>query len=154
MTGDSAAPVAVVRQRLAAPPDVVYDEWTDPGRLAEWMCPRPARCLSVTADVRIGGAIGFEIDDGGLRFLVSGNFVVLDPPHRLAFTWSCSTWPDPTAQSIVTVTIDQDGTGASVLTIEHALLPSGLAEQHVSGWTQIAAQLAETIRLRPSVPGG
>lgn len=39
MTGP-AAQAAVVRQRLPAAPDVVFDEWTDAARLAEWMCPR------------------------------------------------------------------------------------------------------------------
>ena len=37
---DPAAQVAVVRQRLPAPPDVIFDEWTDAARLAEWMRPR------------------------------------------------------------------------------------------------------------------
>ncbi len=137
--------MAVVRQRLPAPPAAVYDEWTDPDALAEWMCPRPARCLSVTADPRIGGALRFEIEDAGVTFLVSGNFLTLDRPRRLSFTWSCSTWPDPTVQSVVTVTIEPDGADASVLTIEHALLPSGLAEQHMRGWALIAGQLARAV---------
>jgi uncharacterized protein YndB with AHSA1/START domain len=59
------APVAVVRQRLPAPPDVVYDEWTDPAKLAEWMCPRPARCLNVEADPPVGGRVGFDIEEAG-----------------------------------------------------------------------------------------
>lgn len=142
MTDRGEPPVVVVRQRLPAPPAAVYDEWTDADALAEWMCPRPARCLSVTADPRVGGALRFEIEDDGVTFLVSGNFLTLDRPRRLSFTWSCSTWPDPAAQSIVTVTIEAAGADASLLTIEHALLPSGLADQHARGWTLIAGQLA------------
>lgn len=95
----------------------------------------------------------FEIDDEGVRFLVSGNYVTLEPPHRLAFTWSCSTWPDPAAQSLVTVTISADGPAASLLTIEHTLLPSGLTGQHARGWALIAVQLADVLRRRPTVPG-
>ena len=153
MIRDPAAPVAIVRQRLPAPPEVVYEEWTEPSRLATWMCPRPARCLSVTADARIGGVVRFEIEEGGIRFLVTGNYVLLDRPHRLAFTWSCSTWPDPSVQSMVTVTIDRDGPGASLLTIEHAMLPSGLTEQHARGWERIGSQLASAITGRSTVPG-
>jgi uncharacterized protein YndB with AHSA1/START domain len=137
--------VAVVSQRLPAPPDAVYREWTDAGRLAEWMCPRPARCLSVTADPRVGGALWFDIEDGGQRFQVSGNYLTLDRPHRVAFSWSCSTWPDPSVQSVVTVTIKPDGTDASIMTIEHALLPPTLVEQHARGWTLIAGQLATAL---------
>jgi uncharacterized protein YndB with AHSA1/START domain len=145
-------PAAVVRQRLPAPPDAVYAEWTDPARLAEWMCPRPARCLHVAADPRIGGVVRFDIEDGGQRFQVSGNYLTLDRPHRVAFSWSCSTWPDPTVQSIVTVTIEPDGTEASIMTIEHALLPPALVRQHADGWTAIAGQLSAALtRLNPRV---
>jgi hypothetical protein len=56
-------------------------------------------------------------------------------------------------QSLVTVTIDAAGPGASLLTIEHALLPSGLTGQHASGWTRIGAQLADVVRRRSTVPG-
>lgn len=135
------APVAVVRQRLPAPPDVVYDEWTDPAKLAEWMCPRPARCLNVEADPRVGGRVGFDIEEAGRTFRVSGNYLTLDRPRRLAFTWSCSTWPDPTIQSVVTVTIEPEGTRASIMTIEHELLPPALVQQHAHGWAAIAGQL-------------
>src|SRR5262249_48034895 len=48
------SPVVVVRRTLPAPPDAVYDEWLDPEALTEWMCPRPARCLAVTLDPRVG----------------------------------------------------------------------------------------------------
>ena len=60
---DPVVHIAVVRQRLPAPPDVVFDEWTDAARLAEWMCPRPARCLNVEAAARIGGTLGFDIEE-------------------------------------------------------------------------------------------
>jgi len=46
---------------------------------------------------------------------------------------------------VVTVTIEPDGADASVLTIEHALLPSGLSDQHAHGWTLIAEQLAQAV---------
>ena len=113
----------MVRQRLPAPPDVVFDEWTDAARLAEWMCPRPARCLNVEADPRIGGTVRFDIEEAGRTFRVSGTYLTLERPHRVAFTWSCSTWPDPTIQTVVTVTIEPDGADTSIMTIEHELLP-------------------------------
>jgi uncharacterized protein YndB with AHSA1/START domain len=140
------AQAAVVRQRLPAPPDVVFDEWTDAARLAEWMCPRPARCLNVEADARIGGTLGFDIEEAGKTFRVSGNYLTLERPHRVAFTWSCSTWPDPTIQTVVTVTIEPDGAEASMMTIEHQLLPPALVHQHAHGWALISIQLQSHLR--------
>jgi uncharacterized protein YndB with AHSA1/START domain len=141
----SGALVAVVRHRLPAPPDAVYDQWTDPAELAEWMCPRPARCLHVEADPRIGGIVRFDIEEAGQRFRVSGHYLTLDRPHKLAFTWSCSTWPGPAIQSVVTVTIEPDGVSGSIMTIEHALLPPELVQQHASGWRVIAGQLTAAL---------
>lgn len=143
---DRLARVAVVRQRLPAPPDVVFDEWTDAARLAEWMCPRPARCLNVQADPRIGGTLRFDIEEAGRTFQVSGTYLTLERPHRVAFTWSCSTWPDPTSQTVVTVTIEPDGAEASIMTIEHELLPPALVQQHAHGWTVISMQLSSRLR--------
>jgi uncharacterized protein YndB with AHSA1/START domain len=143
---DLPAQAAVVRQRLPAPPDIVFDEWTDAARLAEWMCPRPARCLHVEADPRPGGRLMFDIEEEGKTFRVSGNYLTLERPHRVAFTWSCSTWPDPTIQTVVTVTIEPDGAGASIMTIEHELLPPALVPQHARGWTVISTQLRSHLR--------
>ena len=145
---DPAAPAAVVRQRLPAPPDVVFDEWTDAGRLAEWMCPRPARCVNVEADPRIGGTLRFDVEEAGNTFRVSGKYVTLERPNRVAFTWSCSTWPDPTIQTIVTVTIEAEGAEASIMTITHELPPT-LLPQHAHGWTVISRQLEAQLHSRP-----
>jgi uncharacterized protein YndB with AHSA1/START domain len=100
----------------------------------------------VEADPRIGGTLGFDIEEAGRTFRVSGNYLTLERPHRVAFTWSCSTWPDPTIQTVVTVTIEPDGAEASIMTIEHALLPPALVQQHAYGWTVISMQLESRLR--------
>jgi hypothetical protein len=57
-----------------------------------------------------------------------------------------STWPDPTIQSVVTVTIEPDGAEASIMTIEHELLPPALVRRHAHGWTAISTQLESRLR--------
>jgi hypothetical protein len=42
---------------------------------------------------------------------------------------------------VVTVTTEPDGAQASIMTIEHELLPPALVRQHAHGWAVIAAQL-------------
>ena len=135
------ARTAVVRRMLPASPDVVYDEWLDPAALADWMCPRPARCRNVEMQPWVGGRLRIDISDGGAEFWVSGEYLVLDRPGLLSFTWSCSTWPDPGLRTVVTVLLEPRGDD-TLMTITHTLLPPGLAEQHASGWAAIAEQLA------------
>ncbi|HEY7359888.1 MAG TPA: SRPBCC domain-containing protein [Streptosporangiaceae bacterium] len=142
---EAPARAAVVRRLLPAAPDVVYDEWLDPGALADWMCPRPARCRGIESEPRLGGRLRIDIEDGGTEFWVSGEYLVLDRPRRLSFSWSCSTWPDPGLKSVVNVLLEPRENERTLMTIEHTLLPPGLVDQHQRGWTAIAGQLAEEL---------
>jgi uncharacterized protein YndB with AHSA1/START domain len=142
---------AQVRRLLPAPPEVVYDEWLDPVALADWMCPRPARCRGIESDPRVGGRLRIDIEEEGAEFYVTGEYLVLDRPGRLSFTWSCSTWPHSGHSSVVTVLLEPREAGQTLMTIWHTLLPPGLADQHARGWEAIAAQLAAS--LPPRRPG-
>ena len=64
--------------QIAAPPEVVFAYFTDPGRMVEWMG------VGALLDPRPGGAL--RIDANG-RDVVVGEYVELDPPRRLVFTW-------------------------------------------------------------------
>jgi uncharacterized protein YndB with AHSA1/START domain len=139
------SPVVVVRRTLPAPPDVVYDEWLDPEAMMEWMCPRPARCLNVAMDPRIGGTLRIDIEDEGERFFVRGAFLALDRPRLLRFTWSCSLWADPELATTVSVNLDPHGNRETLMTIRHAMLPPDVRERHEHGWMKIAGQFADEL---------
>lgn len=138
-------PTALVVQLLPAPPSVVYEEWLDPEALADWMCPRPARATKIEIEPTVGGVVRIDIEEYGVEYTVSGRFVELEHPRRLSFTWSCTTWADPEIESLVTVTLDPFGDNETFMTIEHALLPPDLIDQHQTGWARIAEQLAQEL---------
>ncbi|MGE2729293.1 SRPBCC family protein [Mycolicibacterium vaccae] len=151
MTAD---PVVRVRRVLPAPPEEVFDEWLDPDALMDWMCPRPARCVAVHVDPRVGGRVRFDVDDGdgGPPIVITGQILDLDRPNLLRFTWSHSGWADPTAQSIVRVTfgpVEPGGDGETLMSIEHALLPAEAFDDHDHGWTVTADQLADVLEGQP-----
>ena len=77
-----------------------------------------------------------------VEFCVSGEYLVLDRPTRLSFSWSCSTWPDPSLKSVVNVLLEARENAQTLMTIEHTLLPPRLVDQHERGWAAIARQLA------------
>jgi len=109
------------------------------------MCPRPARATRVELDARVGGALRIDVADGTIEFVVTGEYVEVDPPHRLAFTWRCSNWPDPRLDTVVTVTIEPQGVDQSLMRIRHRRLPPLLASSHEDGWARIAEQLARVL---------
>ena len=142
--------VTVVVQRvMPAPPEVVFDEWLDPEALHEWMCPDPVRVLGVTVEPRVGGVVRFDVDDSGTPVLISGQFLTIERPRLLRFTWSNSNWADPSRASIVNVTFEPSGEDETLMSIEHSLLPTGEFEAFHNGWIitfgQLAARLESTV---------
>ncbi|HTD51323.1 MAG TPA: SRPBCC family protein [Acidimicrobiia bacterium] len=138
---------ALVQRVLPAPPDAVFAEWIDPEALAEWMCPRPARATHIELDARVGGLLRLDIVDDETEMVVTGRFLALDRPNHLQFTWTCSTWPTESSDSVVTVTLQPHGGDATLMTIRHTLVPPDQVANHQHGWEQIGAQLAQQLRI-------
>ncbi len=122
--------VVVVEQtvRIAAAPATVWMFWTDPARVAQWW--------GVAADVvpEPGGRFRVKIGDGPA---MRGEFVELDPPHRLVFTfgWEHRAPGEPLApgSTRVEVTLEPDADG-TLLVLRHAELPAADAGEHEKGW--------------------
>jgi uncharacterized protein YndB with AHSA1/START domain len=139
-------PVAVVETVLPAACPVVYREWLSVEALTEWMCPRPARLRGVELDPVVSGLYRLDIVEDGREMLVVGRFLTLDPPHVIRFTWSCSTWPDPLQESVVTVHLRPAGSGDEThMTIRHELVPPDTTGTHAAGWQLVAKQLADRL---------
>jgi len=136
---------AVVTCDLPAAQEVVYDEWLDRESLMEWMCPHPARPVSIEIEPVVGGSLRFDIDDEGSPMVVTGTYLTLDRPRRIEFTWNCSTWPRDQQDSVVSVTFEAVDHQTTRMTIEHSRLATDLADRHQQGWAAIAEQLANQL---------
>jgi uncharacterized protein YndB with AHSA1/START domain len=137
--------VVRVKRVMPAQPGVVFDEWLDTESLADWMCPRPDHCLAIVVEPRVGGRLRFDVDHAGTSVLIAGQFLAIERPHLLRFTWSNSSWADPTAASIVTVTFEPCGADETLMSIEHALVPADDFENFHTGWTLVCEQLAAVL---------
>jgi uncharacterized protein YndB with AHSA1/START domain len=140
------APVARVQRVMPATPAVVFDQWLDAESLADWMCPRPVRCVAVTVEPRVGGTVRFDVDDSGTSVLISGQFVAIERPHLLRFTWTNSNWADPTVVSVVNVAFEAVGDDQTLMSIEHSLLPPEELDSFTNGWMSVCDQLEEYLR--------
>ena len=136
------APVARVQRVMPAAPDVVFDEWLDPESLAEWMCPRPSRCVAITVEPHVGGTVRFDVDNLGASVLITGQFLAIERPRLLRFTWTNSDWPDPTVVSVVNVAFEPHGDEETLMSIEHSLIPPDRFDDFQNGWAGVCDQLA------------
>lgn len=120
--------------RIAAPPELVFRYFTDPARIVHWMG------LAALLDPRPGGTFRVEVNG---RDVVIGEYVEVDPPHRVVFSWGFD-GPDPfvaPGSTLVEVTLERDG-DATILTLLHHGLADHTRDAHAEGWVHYVARLA------------
>ena len=121
---------------IAASPETVWEFLVDPAKATTWMG------LSASFDPRPRGVYRVEVVPGDN---VRGEFVEIDPPRRLVFTWG---WESGRADNVrpgsTTVEIELVPKGAgTTLRLTHRDLPGGAsAEQHGHGWDHYLERLA------------
>ena len=140
MSEAAPAIVVLVERELAAPIDEVYAAWTEPKLMALWLS--PTGVAEVEADVRVGGAFRVVMVGDDMSVENTGEYVVVDPPTRLSFTWS-SLYTGPTP-GLVTVTLAAHG-DTTLLKLTHEGLVDGNAKSHRGGWIAIVERLAQLL---------
>jgi len=124
----------VVRRRLRAGPDRVFEAWTNPELMARWFFPGADWTVAVESDLRVGGRYRLAMrDPAGGDHLQFGVYREILPVSRLVFTWTCPALA--VTDSVVTVELARDGDGTA-LTLTHALPPDpDVRRGHEEGWT-------------------
>ena len=122
---------------LPVPVEQVFEMFTDPRQLVRW--------IGISADLEPcpGGRFRFEVVAGQF---CEGQYVIIDPPGRLVFTWG---WTDPgfglppgTSRVEVTLTRSGDDGRRTWLRLVHTGLAGDLGLLHEDGWSRFLARLA------------
>jgi uncharacterized protein YndB with AHSA1/START domain len=124
---------------LPVPVEQAYEMFTDPRLLVRW--------IGISADLqaRPGGRFRFEVTPGQF---CEGQYVVLDRPGRLVFTWG---WTDPAfglppGCSRVEVTLTpESGSRQTRLRLVHDGLAGDLGLLHDEGWSRFLARLTAVV---------
>jgi uncharacterized protein YndB with AHSA1/START domain len=129
---------------LSAPPDVVFDHWIDARGLAAWMRAGAATRAEAELDARVGGRFRIVMKDAEAEHEHTGEYLVLDRPRKLVFTWisKATGW----ARTTVTVELRSLGNDRTELTLTHEGLPESALPGHRSGWGDIAEKLERAVR--------
>jgi uncharacterized protein YndB with AHSA1/START domain len=126
---------------LAASAEDIYDAWLDPRAVAEWMRPIPSGHTEASCDPRVGGSFLITMHGNGTRYPTRGEYLRLERPHLLEFTWHPD--GDERWKSIVSVTLRELGAGRTELTLRHRRFPSAdMADGHREGWSRGLDSLA------------
>ena len=130
---------------LPASPEEVFDAWTDPKSIREWMCPGAISEAVATLDVQINGRFTIIMKSPSGDLVYTGRYLAVDRPRRLVFTWVSNGVRGRTTQ--VTIELEPHGAGETRLTLVHEDMPDAEASaNHERGWGQILTKLEACLR--------
>lgn len=135
MTSAKTGTVAEVEVQIAASPETVFDFFTDPDKMIQWMG------RSAELDPVPGGRLHCDING---RHVAGGSYVEVDPPRRIVFTWG---WEGEDAsvapgESTVEVDLVPDGSGTQLRLVHRDLPDADSAERHNEGWSHYTQRLS------------
>ncbi len=116
--------------------------WLDPNSLSRWMRPGGAKVVHAELQPIVGGTfrIDTQTDDGHI-FVHTGQYLVINRPRKLVFTWNSTVLGDRPSQ--VTVEFHEQGEDC-LMVLLHDLPPDeAIFEDHRNGWAIVLDLLAE-----------
>jgi uncharacterized protein YndB with AHSA1/START domain len=123
---------------IAASPETVWGFLIDPEKAVRWMG------QAASFDPRPGGHYRVDVLPGNVA---SGEFVEIDPPHRLVYTWGWeagSSSPIPPGSTTVEFELIPVREGTLVRLTHRDLPDATAAASHAHGWEHYLARLAVT----------
>ncbi len=113
----------------------LFECFTQPELIAKWWGPEGTTCPRAQADLQVGGKYRFVIQGatGNELNVVHGEYLVVEPPERLVFTWA---WEDNAAEvTQVTLLFRPVGEKQAEVALTHELfLTAERASAHRDGW--------------------
>ena len=108
----------------------------DPGELARWWGPSGFTTPRIDSDVRVGGAYRIEMQPPeGERFFLRGEFLSVEPPAELAYTF---VWEDPDPddrENIVRLSLRDLGDATEVSLDQRPFATEARRALHEQGWS-------------------
>lgn len=131
-----------ITRLVPAPVEDVYRAWTDPDVLARWWGREGQSVRRAEIDARVGGRYRFEVASAeGATYVIAGEYVDVDPPHRLSFTWRFEVGGPGPEESHVTVELRPAGEDTE-LVLTHGGFPSTeAAAPYGAGWEETFVKL-------------
>ena len=136
-----------VTHRYTASPERVFDAWLDPAMLGRWMFGPDVRneeIVRLSLDARVGGTFSFVVRRQGDEIEHIGEYLEIDRPRRLAFTWGIKADSNDFSRVVIDIARRDQGTD---LTLTHELHPdwADYAARTEAGWTTMLDALAKAL---------
>jgi uncharacterized protein YndB with AHSA1/START domain len=149
----------VITRVFDAPREAVWKAWTDPEHFMRWWGPEGYTAPACKIDLRVGGKYLYCMrSPEGKDYWGTGVYRDIVPVERIVFTDSFADekgnvvpashygmqgeWP---LELLVTVMFEVDG-GKTIMTLQHAGIPSDTVRDCEAGWSGSFDKLAESFQ--------
>ena len=118
-------------------PEPLFALWTEPAQLVKWWAPEGYQASVDMLDSKPAGRwrVTMRRADGG-EVATSGVYRIVDPPHRLSFTWA---WESASGvrghETEVTVTFGAAPGGTHLVLVQQRFDTRGARDGHRGGWS-------------------
>jgi len=141
--GETTSPI-VIRRRVSAKAEQIFDLWTKPDLMVRWMSPFPGAVdCKASSDPRPGGAFSLVMSSEESKREVSGTYVQVDRPRKLVFTWIGPLTNNE--NTLVTVELTPRGDETDLVLTHERLPTSAICDGHTKGWGNILDHLANAV---------
>jgi uncharacterized protein YndB with AHSA1/START domain len=119
--------------RISAPPADIFPYFVDPALMVQW--------IGEWADLHPEPGGTFALDFA--KTPVRGEYVEVEPPRRVVFTWGVAGNDSlPPGSTTVEVVLTADGSD-TVVELFHHNLPVAEFDRHLEGWIAMLDRLAQ-----------
>jgi uncharacterized protein YndB with AHSA1/START domain len=128
-----------------APAQAVFDAWTSEEVMRRWWHVGPDwETPEAEVDLRVGGAVRVVMHDPhkGVDYGGGGHYTEIDPPRRLAFTW---TWDDHPKRMLIEIDFEEADGVTTVRFTHRDLWDEEAVRSHEDGWGKTFDNLAREL---------
>jgi uncharacterized protein YndB with AHSA1/START domain len=134
---------------LDAPPEEVFRMLTDSTELVKWWGPHGFTIPAAELNLTEGGRYRFSMrPPHGEPFHLSGEFLEIDAPWRLVYTFR---WEEPTPadrETVVDLALGSTGEATRLVLSQGPFLTEERLALHRTGWTESFDKLQAVLRTR------
>jgi uncharacterized protein YndB with AHSA1/START domain len=138
---------AIVLRRFDASAERVFAAWSDPVWLGRWMFGpgvRDERIVRLTLEARVGGKFSFVVNRQGTEVEHVGEYLEIDPPRLLVFTWGTRDSLPETSRVIVEITPRDSGCEVKLTHLMGAKWSADV-DKAADAWTKMLDALERAI---------
>jgi uncharacterized protein YndB with AHSA1/START domain len=126
--------VVRIERTFAASPEDVFDAWTSPEVMRRWFhCAPDWDTAKAEVDLRVGGKVRVVMRrPDGTEVGAQGEYTVIDPPRRLAMTWTFD--DDPSNEQLIELSFSEAEGSTKVLMVNSRISADRRRDAQEAGW--------------------